>query len=92
MIPAERLDGREFAAKMASSLKVRAELVAKLKATMTHKVVRCEDGCWREDMFSGSREGCLTYLRKHWYDGCNKGGSELHLMHAASGRFESFVL
>lgn len=92
MIPAESLDGRTFANSMARSIKARAALVASLKATMTHRVVYCEDGCYREDRFTGSRTACLAYLRKHWYSADNKGGNTLDLQNVASGRFESFVL
>lgn len=92
MIKGEMVDGSTFALSMARSIKARAALVERLRATMTHRVVYCEGGCWREDRFHGSRTACLAYLRKHWYSADNKHGNTLDLQNVASGRFESFVL
>lgn len=73
-------------------MKVRADLLLKLKNLSTHRVVRCEDGCYREDMMLGTHAQCLQYLRQHWRSKLNRNGSELHLQDAKTGRFVSFML
>lgn len=50
------------------------------------------DGCQNDEhpVFQGSREECLSYMRRFWW--MVKGKQTLALVNNATGRCESFVL
>lgn len=48
------------------------------------------DDCFDRELFKGSRDECMSYLRCYWH--LNKGKQSLTLINCQSGRHESFVL
>lgn len=63
-----------------------------LNPYLNHAVFVSYDGCCDEKpVFTGKRDDCLAFMRKHWKR-YNVGKQSLDMMDLRSGRLVSFVL